>query len=1553
MGESQSVQKLLPDQSFSVSTGDLTLLQKVETAIATYANGVMQKLGKYQPFPNSNAGVGTQTSGFFPPGVVDVKKKAFVETGGAGPVAADSMAPSYPGKIAEGDKVTIIETSEELTLTGDATLGLVGRSLSVSEKTSSHLLVFGNVVSIRGKISAPGKHIVIVAREVRTVAAAGGKEQAEINVDGAPPAAAKLPKPQAPSGTDGSPAQWSWEPFEFKKKSARGGTWGHDGEDGQPGNAGKAAGEIYILCDTLPAYSDLTLHATGGAGQDGQPGQKGGDGGAGGNGQARMENYLCWYLPPGAGGLGGFGGRGGPGGQGGNSGNCIVIVNKAIDNPTMSAGSITVVAQPGAPGQKGGREDGSRGSRGEDDPIYLVHRYATIIQSDEGYLAREPLPDLPDPPPAKRGRYLLCHNVDVTSSSETVNSPYKDLRGIAQVSHLHKLLETARLRYLRWDAYRFAQDSEADDIKHELVALLDFLLLGLRLLPPFVSENDLNVLDGIRNTVLSLTKRLAAEVDYFGQTKDYVPLGSPNVYYKPLKDTLDLLEKREENYTEYTQALKDAKASQEQLATAIGDAKKHIEALEKNTNLLHATLLNYVTKKIPGEDRKVAGSREKLKPQLDQLKTWVTSCFGLTPEDFIECVFNLAFIGSPLQAGKGGKDVASGHGVFTALTTISSQSAKLINKAVETLPDDEGQPVNRKHLLRKVDLFSKKLTDLSEAYSTVQNGRHSNDPELIQLDDPDAYRLLVVQEEFNNLLEQFSTKPEAQTAMDAMEKYVNAVQARNAVLADYNTLVTEYLGVAGDVSTTKGQISTIEQLTDINAEPNLPTQTAFVTALYNRTRERCIEQFYLASRAYRFWSLEPETALYSTLKLGSPNEMNYTVLDGAAEELLNQRTKHITSKLDESKKKNNIGMLQRFPSEEDSKNQTGISVILQPKNVYRVRFLSGATSNDLPSPALVFVALIDLKLHIRIFDTDGKQVVDKTEDDLPSGAHLTALKQCFDVTRSDLLRTAYGWKREYVETLSAEAQRRAVINKLCQLSKHSAAYFEGMNDYDLDGKGAVLTFLRGAKIRSDHELTRMKIADQFMALMVSNNKHVYKPLEEQLDIRGGDGHKLVQIGFEWADAGFVRSRMTELSAKDKETILEAVASITEFQPPNASRVRFLSAAPGADIPSEKPDDKRALVIVALIDLKLHIRIFDTDGNVVVDKAEDELPSGVHLTALKQCFDVTRRDLLCTAYGWTRDHVNKLSAAAQRQAVIDKLCQLSTHPAADFEGKNDYELVGRGAVLMFLLGAKIRRDDQLKRMDIGGQLNTLIVENDKHVDMPYQEQWDTGEDVHKLVQIGFEWADAGFVRSRMSELSAEDEETILDTVTTITKFPLARGYPKEFAEFKRTGVASFTIPAPSPDSIKKDNPFAPFFNTRITKVRAWVRGVKTGSPHRCHVLLQTQGSEVICATDLTHIPFVHPPIPAFSFVYEYTKVKWNEEDQYVENPAEVLSIDGSLMCVGDYKDSSYPPVVGPFTEWKIILTGGKYNTDLDRTEIEAIHLEFHGFQQTYEREMPSQ
>lgn len=62
---------------------------------------------------------------------------------------------------------------------------------------------------------------------------------------------------------------------------------------------------------------------------------------------------------------------------------------------------------------------------------------------------------------------------------------------------------------------------------------------------------------------------------------------------------------------------------------------------------------------------------------------------------------------------------------------------------------------------------------------------------------------------------------------------------------------------------------------------------------------------------------------------------------------------------------------------------------------YELRLVSASTTAEIIGEGrnLMIVALVDTRLHIRIFDASGKRVVDKAEEDLVSGTVLTALKK--------------------------------------------------------------------------------------------------------------------------------------------------------------------------------------------------------------------------------------------------------------------------------------------------------------------------------------------------------------------------------------------------------------------------------------------------------------------------------------------------------------------------------------------------------------------------------
>jgi hypothetical protein len=882
--------------------------------------------------------------------------------------AAD-VAEAYPSAIpkAENDRVTVVETSESLTLTQMNTENIRG-CFPVS--SNSHLIVFGNEVCIQGKISVPGKHIVIFARELRTLAVKYKNdkgedvhENAELNVDGTQLVDGTLPAlSPAKDGEAGAAAvrrqRYGASIFGLFKILAQYTNDGNDlpglkgwsadanplrvdpghpemhGKDGGRGEEGNPGGDISILCGRVQNTSDLTLSACGGAGGQGRAGQRGGKGGPGGPGAdfwqqepSMNQAYQLTYsaLAGGPGGNGGHGGIGGPGGTGGRAGNCTLIVNDALGQNT----TITYSGKPGDAGLRGWHgEGGAAGDNGRDGagryadssgiPPNRNNYWNTVVFRglipESGKSGAERFkemgsslpPELVDPPPAKWGRYLLVHDVDAVPA--TSNDAVEKLRGFARVSHLHMIFETARERYLEWDAFRInGETANADAKKKELLALFDFLDLGARLLPKYSSTDDKRVRDDIAATLASLKRNLALDLDYFGHSQDFVPLGSPDFYLQPFNDELGFLKERETTYYDYTQALKDKINVNDQRFKAIRQADANITTLEQNLNQLKITLTGLIKTDIPNADKAIGEAKTKLQDKLGNLTNEIKTTTGLTPEDFIDCLFNLAFAGSP----------ETGHGAFTMFTTLTSQSAKLISKAIDTLPNDEGQPVQKKHMLFQVDRLTNDITKLNEAWTTIKTARAGL--ETAQLNDPDAYRLLMTREKFDNLLEQFSTMGAVQSAKDALDNYVDAVQQRNAVLADYNTLITEYLRVMGELETTKAQKDDVEQLRANTAQPNLPAETAFVTALYNRSRERCIEYCYLASRAYRFWTLQPDNELASVLKLGSPNEINFQLLSGVVEALYQKRTEQIWTSLSKT--------VQDFPPKEADYKGTGICVV--------------------------------------------------------------------------------------------------------------------------------------------------------------------------------------------------------------------------------------------------------------------------------------------------------------------------------------------------------------------------------------------------------------------------------------------------------------------------------------------------------------------------------------------------------------------------------------------------------------------------------------------------
>jgi hypothetical protein len=1069
---------------------------------------------------------------------------------------------------------------------------------------------------------------------------------------------------------------------------------------------------------------------------------------------------------------------------------------------------------------------------------------------------------------------------------------------------------------LAWDAYRFAKDQRAEKFKQELITLLDFLNLGLRLLSS-VSEDDAKIRDGIGDAVRNLAIQVARDQDYFGQPENVVPLGPPKKELTEFTGSLANLKEQEEVYFDYLDALREGNELGTVREKALDAAKGAIGELQNTHDALRTTLIGFVgdrNKKGLTEEAQIAveNARWALESKLQGLQDWVKTCSGLTTDDYLNCVFNLAFCGSPITENAAGKTALSGHGVFTGITTLTSQVGNLITKAVETLPNDEGQPVRREHLLKQVDKFSKKLDNLKEAWTTIKNARHPSDPAMVQLDDKDAYRLLVAQKDFDTLLDQFSTNPKAEVAMAAMDAYVDAVQERNAVLGEYNALVAEYLRVAGEIRAGELHRDSVQQSISQGAQPNAQAEMAFITALYNRARERCIAYYYLASCAYRFWSLESDDSLYKTLKLGSINQIDYKTLKDAEQNLFTNRVNTIQAILQNPEA--------HFPPEEADYEGGGVIFAIKPG--YALRLMAAAGINEIPNTGreTVIVALVGKdNLHIRIFDEAGTKVIDKAEPELLQSEALLALKNALVVAIE-----AGDWEMN---------QKLDLIGDAVSFLTGSSTKLQNPSAYRLQLRLDYSTFPDKDLREYGYPVDELSAAGSTIIVGVLGSDKF------RLRIFDKDGNKVVEELLERrSPAPGVRQSRPFLDLKNMlapgpprryfpdliEHEIVKKASLLAGYPAGPTYLTMMVISSAEDIIQQAANK----VVVAFIRQTLHIRIFDHSGKRVIDKAEPELTQNQPLLS-----EVKRlsESVLSTFF---------LEPKAQQELIHALLLDypfgqssLSLAAVPTLAAMRDE---GRNTVILGLVGESLH----IRIFDAAG--NKVVDVGESKI------LTDRGTDARCRQHLSF-LKNLLLLRKTPQEALFENlrqrrGQEILAAAAQVAGFTLPSGcyYPGEFAELKKNGRATFLIPAPTPGSSVDDNPFAPYYNVRLTRVRAWISGVKTGDS-MVLVNLTHKGPELIRALDKSLVPFVHKDV-SFPFKYNWKKVKWDEDTHQVANVAEVLLSESDLRVKIEGDDTEYLEMIGPFAEWEIAVTDDNNKKPVDRSQIDTIYLDFHGFGQ---------
>jgi hypothetical protein len=832
------------------------------------------------------------------------------------------------------------------------------------------LYIYGDVVMIHGRLKLPGKKIRIVCRELR--AEMNGTEPAAIIVDGRDGRIVNLPLPKAGPGGDGADSEYytgyisqAMSPVDFAPKTGGQGKLGSNGTDGADGIPGGHGGDIVIVCESYLDDGGLLLSAQGGRGSDGQKGQDGGDGGRGGAGKDDVwqdGNRKQYPSFGGMGGIGGNGGKGGNAGRGGDGGTITFLVGKAVSIGNSRSGPPSVPGQPpsarggmqalltfgyngipGNGGKKGGLGDNGRDGTYRElagvelrapkpltweayDELMGEHQARGGFQAGVGGAPNEP------DPPRDGDSGAPVTGLPKWGTATVRTASHGDIAELAHVSQLLMLFHSARMDYLA-----AGETLTSVDALRSALTRLQFVRDVLTAKAPTNRPDDWKAL---LRRVKPLIHNILTGVNYFGMRPNYVPRQSLSGYLTALDASLGDLKTMEDAYNSYFEALRENRATASHLVS-VADALQAQSATCDEKLTKATTSLSSIEKAIEQDNVILATAREKLQSKIADYQKAILEAFGqLEASQLFDIIGQLSFtpehMGDPRQS-----------------LMVGSQVGKLADAAM-TASDEyqtDAGAVKKQYIVHTIDAFGTSVNSLSEAYRTARDMS-------VQLDDPNAYKLLMKKSEFEQMCDKFYTsgfKDDAvarEAARDAMSYYVDQVQIRNADVMAYNVALSTIRDLSSRKSELDLKISEKDSSLARVAEPGLAVYAAFVGDAYEQAKESCLWDLYQAARASVYWLLQPYDLFKDVLGGRHPSEVDHTVISNCQDAI------HGKLKDGEKAIANPPQSFDRFSI--SLKDLPGVLEILREQN--RVNFYVPSAGQEATKDESPFAGLADVRI---------------------------------------------------------------------------------------------------------------------------------------------------------------------------------------------------------------------------------------------------------------------------------------------------------------------------------------------------------------------------------------------------------------------------------------------------------------------------------------------------------------------------------------------------------------------------------------------------------------
>jgi hypothetical protein len=440
------------------------------------------------------------------------------------------------------------------------------------------------------------------------------------------------------------------------------------------------------------------------------------------------------------------------------------------------------------------------------------------------------------------------------------------------------LLETAVLSYLVLDPGAATYKADLDDLYTRLTRLRDRTdpFVGLVASHPVAlafsaSEGAVGAIGSVASLqqinaqVRRYLDQLYQGVDVFGNAPNYTPAISFGLLQQQaVTQALAAFKSIEDAYEAYNSALAASSAQLGQFTAAREQCSAVLQTLVAEIADLNDKAVE-TAQNIDQLQLDFPVKRAALDQAVARAITEIQAAIGVNARDF------MAALGTIGMAPESALNVSAQVGLF-----MSS-----MNDDIKT---DQGGNINKNYLVTQLRAADADVDALAEGYRALSDGT-------LDLDDPGAAKLLADESKLMGLLDQVSSQVSAITdVQQAFDAFVAVALQRNAQVLQYNALVTSlvrHIGERGDMQARYDALN-LDVIGAMAADA--PDVAAFTSKLYYRSRRTVLALLATAAQAYRFWGLSD---LGLAQWLGSPPQMNQTVLDGARLQMIASYTKAV------------------------------------------------------------------------------------------------------------------------------------------------------------------------------------------------------------------------------------------------------------------------------------------------------------------------------------------------------------------------------------------------------------------------------------------------------------------------------------------------------------------------------------------------------------------------------------------------------------------------------------------------------------------------------------